>query len=192
MMRHLFFPKGIEDVTFKHTGGHDLAYYPYGILGAGYIVTEAEKGKIRTLTRKYFSLTTAAILIGILFLIFLLPRTGIVLGWLIAGSLVVVPGIYFHMGMRRLLASAPKTSERLHIGETQRNLARTISWVQLVVGMLMTMPLAAMGILILWAGIEKGSFWGGSMGLACTLFFGASLAFSCRITWLKWGKPKRA
>lgn len=184
-MKYLLFQKGLEDVTFKQTGS-GTAFYPYGMLGAGYVVKETDKEKLRVFIRTFYSLATAALLSGVVLMVLM----GIIVGWLIACSLLTALLIYYHIGMRRLLANAPKATERLRLADAQRNLARITSTPQIVFGLIVSTALLAMGTSLVWTAFERGDLLPCGIGAACTLFFGANFFVACRLAWLKWDESK--
>jgi hypothetical protein len=104
----------IAGSSFKKTKDGRWAFYPWGIFGAGYILSDEEKHlEARNFARRYY-------LVSLL----LIVLVGLFLGW--SRALFLSPfviGVYVFV-VRRQLHGLAKTQERLTLAETLRQQAR--------------------------------------------------------------------
>jgi hypothetical protein len=66
---------------------------------------------------------------------------------LVIAPIVAVPQIYLFRGLRPLLAAAPRTAERIEVGEQLRKIAESISTKVLIVGMIGGLGMMGGGVL---------------------------------------------
>jgi Ca2+/Na+ antiporter len=163
-------------MAFKQTQ-HGVAFYPYGVLGSGYIVSKTEEEDLRAFLRKFYTLTMIAIPIGLF------------MGWIVSVLLLVILAIYFNVTVYRLLVHAAKTDERLRFSETQRDHARSFSSARLMFALFFCLALFAIGVLVIWTGFQKSDIREIAVGAACAIFFGACSWRAGYLVRLKWLQP---
>jgi hypothetical protein len=170
-MRYWFFWKGMEDISFKRTE-QGMLFFPYGALGSGYVVDEQSE-KLRAFIRRFYFLATILLFVGILGT------------WLIALPSLVPLVIYYYVGIRRQLAGAPISGERLGFGEAYENAARTMSMGRLMFVMLAGIAMSAASLFVLWFGLRSGDQRSIIIGIAGAVLCGLSALFIGYITRLK-------
>jgi hypothetical protein len=182
-MRNLFFWRGIEDASFKPAEGGFL-FYPYGALARGYVVTPAQKAELGAFLRRYYLIGTIVILFQIV--------AGALLGYFTVLA-VVVPALallllYVHFGIRARLGNAPRSAQRLSLGEAQRMATRTMSGARVAVIVVLGGLMVAGALFVLYLGISTGDSEAMITGGFGAAFFGLLFLVGCYNAWLKWAR----
>ena len=152
---------GLASGIIKKDKDNNPVYYPWGILGKGYVLPSAERETaIKSMVILFYQL-----FFGVFFVhLFLLKNA------LIFALLVLVLVIWFLVKSKQLTKDCPKSGEKLTLKEGYTNSAKahnkTVLWILLVVAII-----AALGGIALL--ISSKQF---ILGLIITLLFGASSA----------------
>src|SRR2546422_1367082 len=147
----------LTDSSFKRGQDGRLTFYPWGVLGTGYILVGDEKyRKVRDSVKRYYLVSLPLVVV-----------LGIVFGWLYAFvALPLILGTYA-VAVRRVVSGLETSSERLTIGESYRNQAKGHSLTLLWVFEATSLLFVAIGVLAL---LTDRDAW--SSGLAVVGFFG--------------------
>lgn len=152
---------GLASGIIKKDKDNQPVYYPWGVLGKGYVLPNAE----RETAIKNMVILFYQIFFGILFLHLILIKNV-----LIFAVLVIALVIWFLVKSKQLTKDCPKSDEKLTLKEGYTNSAKahnkTVLWILLVVAVIATLG----GIAVLFSGKLL------MLGLIMTLLFGASSA----------------
>src|SRR6266581_3103170 len=89
--------------SFKRTADGRTAFYPWGVLGAGYVLTDEKTHRgIRALLRRYYVVSLP-----------LIPAVGLLFGWSKAFLLLPLLIGFYVFAVRRHLRGLTRTGERL-------------------------------------------------------------------------------
>jgi hypothetical protein len=150
---------GLASGIIKKDKDDNAVYYPWGILGKGYVLPDAE----RETAIKNMVILFYQIFFGILFLhLFLLKNI------LIFAILTIALLVWFLLKSRQLTKDCAVSDEKLTLKEGYTNSAKahnkTVLWILLVVAVIATLG----GIAVIFSGKLL------MLGLIMTLLFGAS------------------
>jgi Ca2+/Na+ antiporter len=152
---------GLASGIIKKDKDNKPVYYPWGVLGKGYVLPDAEReNAIKNMVILFYQ-----IFFGVFFIhIFLLKNI------LILVALTIALVVLFLLKSRQLTKDCPKSDEKLTLKEGYTNSAKahnkTVLWILLVVAVLFTLG----GIVLLFSGKTL------ALGLFGTILFGASSA----------------
>ena len=152
---------GLASGIIKKDKDNNPVYYPWGVLGKGYVLPSAEREtEIKNMVILFYQL-----FFGVFFVhLFLLKNA------LIFALLVLALVIWFLVKSKQLTKDCPKSGEKLTLKEGYTNSAKahnkTVLWILLVVAFIATLG----GIALLFSGKQF------ILGLIMTLLFGASSA----------------
>ena len=152
---------GLASAIIKKDKDNNSVYYPWGVLGKGYLLPDAERETaIKNMVILFYQL-----FFGLFFVhLFLLKNV------LIFAILTFALIAWFLFKSRQLTKDCPKSNEKLTLKEGYTNSAKahnkTVLWILLVVAVIATLG----GIALLFS--SKLFL----MGLIMTLLFGASSA----------------
>ena len=152
---------GLASGIIKKDKDNNPVYYPWGVLGKGYVLPSAEREtEIKNMVILFYQL-----FFGVFFVhLFLLKNA------LIFALLVLALVIWFLVKSKQLTKDCPKSGEKLTLKEGYTNSAKahnkTVLWILLVVAVIATLG----GIALLFS--SKLFI----LGLIMTLLFGASSA----------------
>lgn len=152
---------GLASGIIKKDKDNNSVYYPWGVLGKGYVLPSAEREtEIKNMVILFYQL-----FFGVFFVhLFLLKNA------LIFALLVLALVIWFLVKSKQLTKDCPKSGEKLTLKEGYTNSAKahnkTVLWILLVVAFIATLG----GIALLFSGKQF------ILGLIMTLLFGASSA----------------
>lgn len=152
---------GLASGIIKKDKDNNPVYYPWGVLGMGYVLPDAE----RETTIKNRVILFYQLFLGLFFVhLFLLKNV------LIFAILTIVLIAWFLLKSRQLTKDCPKSDEKLTLKEGYTNPAKahnkTVLWILLVIAAIATLGSIAMlfsGKLLI-------------LGLVLTILFGASSA----------------
>lgn len=152
---------GLASGIIKKDKDNNPVYYPWGVLGKGYVLPDAE----RETTIKNMVILFYQLFLGLFFVhLFLLKNV------LIFAILTIVLIAWFLLKSRQLTKDCPKSDEKLTLKEGYTNSAKahnkTVLWILLVIAAIATLGSIAMlfsGKLLI-------------LGLVLTILFGASSA----------------
>lgn len=152
---------GLASGIIKKDKDNNPVYYPWGVLGKGYVLPSAEREtEIKNMVILFYQL-----FFGVFFVhLFLLKNA------LIFALLVLALVIWFLVKSKQLTKDCPKSGEKLTLKEGYTNSAKahnkTVLWILLVVAVIATLG----GIALFFS---SKLF---MLGLIMTLLFGASSA----------------
>ena len=152
---------GLASAIIKKDKDGNAVYYPWGVLGKGYVLPSAEREtEIKNMVILFYQL-----FFGVFFVhLFLLKNA------LIFALLVLALVIWFLVKSKQLTKDCPKSGEKLTLKEGYTNSAKahnkTVLWILLVVAVIATLG----GIALLFTSKLFIS------GLIMTLLFGTSSA----------------
>ena len=152
---------GLASGIIKKDKDNNPVYYPWGVLGKGYVLPSAEREtEIKNMVILFYQL-----FFGVFFVhLFLLKNA------LIFALLVLALVIWFLVKSKQLTKDCPKSGEKLTLKEGYTNSAKahnkTVLWILLVVAVIATLA----GIAMLFSGKLF------LPGLIIALLFGASSA----------------
>ena len=152
---------GLASGIIKKDKDNNPVYYPWGVLGKGYVLPDAE----RETTIKNMVILFYQLFLDLFFVhLFLLKNV------LIFAILTIVLIAWFLLKSRQLTKDCPKSDEKLTLKEGYTNSAKahnkTVLWILLVIAAIATLGSIAMlfsGKLLI-------------LGLVLTILFGASSA----------------
>ncbi|MBC9251632.1 hypothetical protein A9179_15270 [Pseudomonas alcaligenes] len=153
--------EGLTDATFKQDSHGNTLFYPWGVLGKGRILKDAEtRDRLRNFVLLYYKVSLPTIIV-----------LAVLRQWWLLGIAGVVLLAWFLLKSRSLLRDCPLSDERLTFKEGYRNSAASHNaftlWLFLVVSLLFSVG----GLLLLLAGKPL-------VGLLTLALFGAcSVAF---------------
>ncbi len=152
---------GLASGIIKKDNDNNPVYYPWGVLGKGYVLPDAE----RETTIKNMVILFYQLFFGLFFVhLFVLKNIPIFV------VLTIALIAWFLLKSRQLTKDCPKSDEKLTIKEGYTNSAKahnkTVLWILLVVAVLFTLG----GIAMLFSGKLL------ILGLIMTILFGASSA----------------
>jgi len=151
---------GLVNASFKKRDDGQTIFYPFGVIGSGYVLSEDSERKIRAFLKWYTKIClTSVILVLIIsryYVIFLLP---------------IFFAVYLFK-IHHFLSGATRIPGRMTIAEYSKNMAYSM-------GLPMCVMLLVLGLLAFFASficlfIPRGR-WAGLLGV---VFFGACLAQS--------------
>ena len=178
-MRHLFFWNGIEDASFKKTDG-GFVFYPWGPMGAGYLVSEGKKAEIVEVLQRYYWIATILIVVAIAMVSVSLP-----LALPLALAAMVALLFYYGFKISDLTGGLPRSSERLTFGESQRASANTMSYGRLYFALASGILMTAASLLAVWLAVRENNSTMLWIALGAAVFFGAGLLMIVRLFRLK-------
>lgn len=182
------------DQLFQKNERGEAVFYPFGLLGRGYLLPAAQEAGVRRSTR---GLMLVALISGFSFALLCLRIVDSMgamqpMGWLIAGGLLalLIAGIvYFQSrlakGLEPVAGPSPSTGEWLRRGRAAR-----ASWTygaSIILGVL-TLLLAAAGVAF---GVEDGDRWG-IVGGVFLLLVGALLTWDGVMGLIERSKAEKA
>ena len=147
---------GLTDAIFKKdVQGRDL-FFPYGILGSGYVLTsEEQKNKIR----KFIKIMYIVMLPGIYV-------AAMLIGFWIAIVILPIYYVWYYFMMKKMMTGLNKSEEKLKVSESYKNSARSHNLWVLIVLELFTFVFVIAGIFIIFS---TANLW---FGVLTILFFG--------------------
>lgn len=163
---------GITDASFKTDSQGRNVFYPWGILGSGYILeSEEQKQKFR----KFFSR-----MYMIVFAVIIVVQT-VFTAWL---NVALLPFFYlwFHFALKKMTKGLEKSSEKLKTSEAYKNSAKSHNLFTLILLELASFVFVALGFLMVYKG-QKVIF-----GYIAIVFFGLC---SCAIGYMILSKLKK-
>jgi hypothetical protein len=165
---------GLTDGLFKSDHEGKTLFYPWGVLGKGFILPNSDKKQeIRRFVKLYYVVSLPLVLL-----------TGITVGWLYSFALVPPLILWYWLRVNRLLASVSTTTEKLKIGEAYRSSARSHNLSTLWFLEVASLLFVVSGIFILF--ISPHNWFAGLMSV---IFFGAcALAIGYMINAKKMGQ----
>lgn len=148
---------GLTDGVFKTDPEGNILFYPWGVLGKGYVLPDdSKKQELRKFISLWYKVSVPAI-IGV----------GVGIGWIF--TLVLLPLVFswYYFRTRRLLRGLSTTGTRLTLRESYTNSAKSHTTASL--GFLLALSILFV-LAGLWVLVVKKEEW--IIGLASILFFG--------------------
>lgn len=147
---------GLTDASFKTDAEGNSLFYPWGVMGAGYILpSEYKKNSIRTyIKRMYMIVLPAIILIQIVF------------GFLPNLILLAVYMIWYYLAVKKMTSDLTKSTVKLKTSEAYTNSAKSHNLPTLIFLSICSLVFVVMGALLIASGT------GGFIGYFTVLFFG--------------------
>jgi hypothetical protein len=148
---------GLTDGVFKTDREGKLLFYPWGILGKGYVLPNDSK---KQQVRKFLSLwykVSLPVIIGV----------GVGIGWIFTVPLLVLVFLWYYFTTARLLRELSTTSTRLTLRESYTNSAKSHTTASLAFMLAVSILFVLAGLLVL---LVKKEEW--VIALASILFFG--------------------
>jgi hypothetical protein len=150
---------GMTDGKFKTDGQGRALFYPWGVLGKGYILPDqSKKQQIRKFVKLYCTFFWPVILAALIFT-----------GWKFAVVVLFVMLFYYRLETSKFLEGVPSTDERLTLKESYANSARSHNLWSLWMIAIFSVLFLSSSIAIL---IRNKNAW--IFGLVSVVFFGAS------------------
>jgi len=150
---------GLTDAKFKTDTQGRLLFYPWGILGKGYVLPdESKKQQIRRFVRLSYIVFWPAIMGTIIFI-----------GWVFSFAVLFLLFLRYFFETSRFLKGLPATSERLSLSESYTNSAKSHNMLTLWILLIFSVLFVLSGFAIL---VHNKNAW--FVGLASIIFFGAS------------------
>lgn len=117
---------GLSDAIFKTDAKGRSIFYPWGVLGKGYILSnEPRKQQIRRFIKFYYMVSLPSII-----------AVGILLGWIISVALLPIFFFWYFFATARLLRGLPVAGGRLSLSESYQSSAQayaiTYLWFMLI------------------------------------------------------------
>jgi hypothetical protein len=150
---------GLTDAKFKNDAQGRLLFYPWGILGKGYVLPdESKKQQIRRFVRLSYIVFWPAIIGTIIFI-----------GWVFSFVVLFLLFLWYFFEISRFLKGLPVASERLGLSESYTNSAKSHNMATLWIMLIFSVLFVLSGFAIL---VHNRDAW--FVGLASIIFFGAS------------------
>lgn len=154
--------ESIADSYFKKSNEGKDVFYPWGVLGKGYIIPTEEKAiELRKSFKK-------GGIISLLFVYFTLYM-GKAFGLPVAAGFLILYTFVYYIYVQTITRHMEKTSERLTLMESYFNMSRSLSWLNLI---LLTSGCLMFVVAGTWIMVQNKGFW---IGLSSVVFFGFGL-----------------
>lgn len=163
---------GLTEASFKKNNEGQTLYYPWGVLGRGYLVTDIEKeNQLRKFTKMNYVIILPIVVI-----------TQILFG--IIPNLVILPiyMIVFVVLLKKFTAGLPTVTEKLKVGEAYRNSASRHNLFTLIILEIAALLFALAGLLFIIEGRNV------LLGVFAVVLFGFTAA---AIAFMAWSKIKK-
>jgi len=149
---------GLTSVGFKKREDGKTVFYPYGILGCGYIVPQENESKIKKFLMKYYTISFVAIIVSL-----------VLFGPLALVLFLILSLAIYAVKIRQLLSGQERIQEKMQYGEGLRNMAASMG--------VKTSILLLIGAIIMTAGSIFTFFITNNrlMSIFGTVFFGLAL-----------------
>lgn len=141
---------GLTEASFKKSEQGETLFYPWGVLGKGYIVSDAKKeAELRKFTKLNYIITLPVVIINQL-----------LFGYLPNLVLLPIYLVIFLVLLKKLTKDLPIANEKLKISESYKNSASKHNLATLIVLALCSLAFTITGILFIIDGrnILLGSF----------------------------------
>lgn len=151
--------EGLTNGLFKKDSANNTVFYPWGVLGSGFIVnSEKERNLIRSFLMKLYMAVLPVTLV-----IVISKRYWI---WLILFPVFVV---WYAFMVKRMTKGHPKADEKLKISESYRNSAKSYSLGMLILFELSSLAFVAGGLWMLQRGENP------LIAISAIVFFGLGI-----------------
>lgn len=149
----------IADSYFKKSSEGKIIFYPWGVIGSGYIIPTEER---TAQLKKSFKRLCVFSLLFVYLVLFL----GKAFGWPVGLGFMLLYTFGYYIGVQAVTRNLVKTDEKLTVGEFYSNQSKGLSYIN--IGLL---GLGCLGFVLagIWGIIQGKGFW---VGLASILFFG--------------------
>lgn len=147
---------GLTDAAFKTDTQNRQVFYPWGVLGKGYVMRDAEHyHELRGKIKRMYMVTLPAVIINQL-----------VFG--VVGNLIFLPLyiIWYLVMLKRWTSGLEISSEKMTVKEARRNSAKSHNRGTLIFFVIVSVVFVLLGGLMM----SDGLVW---QGLFCSVFFGA-------------------
>ncbi len=157
--------ESIADSYFKKTNEGKNVFYPWGVLGKGYIIpTEQKTIELRKSFKK-------GGIISLLFVYFTL-YLGKAFGLPVAAGFLILYTFVYYIYIQTITRHMEKTTESLTLTESYFSMSRSLSWLNLILLTTGCLMFVVAGIYVM---IQNKGFW---IGLSSAIFFGFGLMVS--------------
>jgi len=148
---------GLTSAGFKKREDGKTIFYPYGVFGCGYIVSQEKESKIKKFLMKYYTISFIAIIVSF-----------VLLGPLAFVLFPILLPLYA-VTIRQLLLNEEKTQEKMKYGDGLKNMAASMG--------IRTSILLLVGAIVMEAGSIFSFFITDNrlMSIFCTVLFGLAL-----------------
>ena len=151
---------GLTDAKFKTDAQGRLLFYPWGILGKGYVLPdESRKQQVRRFVRLSY-IVFWPVMIG----------TMIFIGWIFSFVVLFFLFLWYYFETSRFLEGLSATGEKLSLSESYKNSAKSHNMATLWILLIFSVLFVLSGFAIL---VHNKDAW--FVGMASIIFFGASI-----------------
>lgn len=147
---------GLTDAAFKTDQQGRKVFYPWGVLGKGYITRdEAHYQRLRSKIKWTYIISLPAIIIG-----------QVLYGWKIAVLFAVMYTVWYLAMLTLWLSGLEISGEKITVAEARRNSARSHNRATLIFLTVVSVLFVIMGLLValggkVWLGLLTAVFFGG-------------------------------
>ena len=133
---------GLVSGAFKKDDSGNSLFYPWGVFGSGYIVQSKETlEQLRKFLKKYYLVMLITII-----------TIQITVGFWLNLTILPIVIVYYHFYVKKITKDFPKTSEKLTLGQSFSNSAKSHNLPTLIILEVFSVGFVALGILILLFG----------------------------------------
>lgn len=134
---------GLADAVFKKDASGNNLFYPWGVLGAGYIIeSEEKKNQIRGFYKKMYMVMLPAIII-----------IQVAVGFWPNLILLPIYYVWYYFSSKKMTKGLKKSSEKLGLLEAYKNSAKSHNLPTLIILELVSLGFLAAGIWLLSIGL---------------------------------------
>lgn len=165
--------EAITNSYFKKTDAGKYIFYPWGIVGKGYVLPSEEKALNVRKTLNRVGILSFVLILATVFLTRLL-------GWHVAGGFLLVYCFIYYIFIQTLIRGLEVSNEKMTFSESQLSMASKFSFFDIIFLLIGSLVFAFAG---LWILLHNKGFW---IGLSGILFFGWGSIFFAKMLHKKW------
>lgn len=160
---------GLADAIFKSDSQGRAVFYPYGIMGKGYLVNEEQRQRLRKNVKLTYMIMLPLIIVN-----------QVAFGYM--ANLIVLPLFYiwYFWAVRKVSRGLEKSTEKLKVAEAYTNSAKSHNLWVLIILALLTPFLIILGLAVLGTGQNELA------GLFLILLFGAAEVAICYMIYTRY------
>jgi Ca2+/Na+ antiporter len=154
--------ESIASSCFKKSSEGKNVFYPWGVLGKGYIIPSEEE---TIALRKSFKRGSVVSFLFVYFTLYMVKAFGLP----VATGFILLYAFVYYIYIQTITRHWEKTSESLSLIESYSNMSRSLSWLNLI---LLTSGCFMFVVAGIWVMAQDEGFW---VGLSSVVFFGFGL-----------------
>lgn len=133
---------GLADAVFKKDLAGNTLFYPFGVMGSGYVLeSDDQRALIRTFYKKMYMVMLPTIVV-----------VQVAIGWWLNVALLPVFYVWYYFYAKKITKRLTKSAEKLKVSEAYKNSAKSHNLTQLIFLELISIGFVAIGFWILLTG----------------------------------------